>query len=217
MNQILSALTLGAVLLTQSAISAGGGGTQALANAPTASTCAGITGTYTTCFDTVQNPIASPWASSTVDGYTGVQVTSRGAQSSSAGGKGFGILSGVSLPDDQSARMVYAADSGWNVGIIGVCVRMDVYGNGYCFLPGVTASYVLDTGNGTTTPVTGCPGTAAGHTFELSAVGSTLTCKDLTAGTSASGTDSRYGSGTAGFIVDDTGDPTTAITKFGAS
>ena len=96
-----------------------------LATAPASSTCSGITGTYITCFDTVQNPLAFPWTTGTVTGYSSVQVTSSGAQATGAT-HGFAILSGVSLPNDQSARMVFALDSGWNVAISGVCIRTDI-------------------------------------------------------------------------------------------
>jgi hypothetical protein len=96
---------------------------------------------------------------------------------------------------------------------------MDVNGNGYCYLVGLGTAYVLATGNGGSTPVTGCPGnnTRVGHTFELSVVGVTLTCKDLTTGESTSGTDSTYSFGSAGFLVDDSGDGTVAVKKFGAN
>jgi hypothetical protein len=94
---------------------------------------------------------------------------------------------------------------------------MDTAGNGYCYLFGTQIAYVLATGNGGATPVTGCPVRVVGHIYELSAVGVTLTCSDLTTGSSSTGTDSTYAFGNAGFLIDDSGDATMAVKKFGAN
>lgn len=178
--------------------------------------CSGITGTYTTCFDTLQNPLSSPWTTGLTGKYTSVAATTLGALSPS-GGIGFAVLTGVSLPDNQSARFLIDGDSGFDVGISAVCIRMDTSGNGYCYLIGQATAYVLTTGNGGATPVTGCPPRVGGHIYELSAVGVTLTCKDLTAGSSTTGMDSTYRNGSAGFLVDDSHDGTMAVKKFGAN
>lgn len=180
-----------------------------------------ITGshTITNCFVAVQNPIAAPWSSATSTGYVAAKSTGTGAKASNDTGNSIVVYTTGSAANDQESTILYQNSTGstLNGGVTGPCVRMDLSGNAYCWLINQGSVYVITAGSGGATPVTGCPAHFDGDVFQLQVTGTTLTCRDLTAGTSATGTDTTYTTGRVGFLVGDAADNTNQVVKFGGT
>jgi hypothetical protein len=130
---------------------------------------------------------------------------------------GLALHTGVTFTNDQYAQVVFVAHSTAG-GRTGPCVLMSSVGSGYCYSgdDGVIRGYsdaIYDT-----IPVTGCPIPASGDTIKLSTVGSTLTCTDVTKGTSASGPASSgyHQNGMPGVFVDQMNSTVYALTSFNA-
>jgi hypothetical protein len=177
------------------------------------------THTITDCFTTVQDPISTPWTSATASGYVTAKTTGTGAKASDDTNNSIVVYTSGTASNDQEATITYGNSSGtgFNGLYTGPCVHMDTSGNGYCWLVNQGSVYVLTSGSGGSTAVSGCPGRADGHVFQLEIVGTTLTCRDLTAGTSASGTSAAWMTGRIGFLVANASDSTNQVNKFGGT
>jgi hypothetical protein len=133
-------------------------------------------------------------------------------------GTGCAIYTGWTGSNNQTVRIKIDYGVGDDPAVTGPCVRCDTSGNGYLYLIREGKVYVLTGGGGGATPVTGCPGPASGHIFSLQITGTTLTCRDETAGTVQTGTDSTWSTGKPGIIVDQSGGThSTTVLQFGAS
>jgi hypothetical protein len=134
-----------------------------------------------------------------------------------ASGKGIAILAGATFSATQSSQIVIAADPA-DGGATGPIVRGDLSGNGYLWITNINSVIVLNGGAGGATIINTCPTVTIGNTVKLSISGTTLTCLNVTNSTSATGTDSTYASGKAGFLVDQTAaGSTTGINAFVAN
>jgi hypothetical protein len=191
------------------------------AHAPTSGGGGGcsITGTVTDCFTTPIDPLTTPWTANGIcGGYDPVKATGSGAIASVTNGRGCAVYTGWAGSNDHIARIKLDYGVGDDPGVTGPTVRMTTTGNGYLYLIKEGKVYVLTGGGGGGTPITTCPGPAGGHIFSLQISGTTLTCRDETAGTSATGTDSTWSTGKPGFITDQSAaSHTTVVTQFGAS
>lgn len=168
-------------------------------------------------------PLSSNWTSNQNDptDYNATIVQAGGTATLSVPGAGIGMASytGETFSNDQYAQaVVYGGASGDN-NPYGPCVRTDANGNGYCYFPNGQNGQVYILRGGSAVSVTNgvpggspfihyqnCPyigsnGVKAGDTFQISAVGSTITCKDITTGTSHSSIDSTFTSGSPGLFL----------------
>jgi hypothetical protein len=191
-------------------------------HAPTAGGGGGcsITGTVTDCFTTAQNPLTTPWTATSglCGGYDGVKSVGSGAIPDVTNGTGCAIYTSWAGGNDHIVRIKLNYSLGDSAGVTGPCARCDTSGNGYLYLIKEAKVYVLTGGGGGATPVTGCPGPTDGHIFSLQIAGTTLTCRDETAGTSATGTDSTWSAGKPGILVDQNENlHGTTVSQFGAS
>jgi hypothetical protein len=193
-------------------------------HSPSLAYCPGITGSYVDCF-TGSTLLGPPWVSSANLPST-VSGTGAGAHPTDTGQMAVGVYAGGTFGTDQSARVValsYSSGGGGGVRYSGPCVRFDpLTGNGYCWLLGLGSVYKFVNGGGSSTVITGCSthnDPFSADVFELSVVGSTFTCTDVTRGgsTSVTGTDSSYTSGYPSFVIDSGDNNTSIILKFGAS
>jgi hypothetical protein len=190
-------------------------------HAPTAGGGGGcsITGTVTDCFTTPMDPLTTPWTANGIcGGYDPTKATGTGAVPSVTNGFGCAVYTGWSGSNNQTTRIYLNYAVGDDTASTGPAVRLDTSGNGYQYVIKEGKVYVLTAGNGGATPITTCPGPSDGHVFSLQISGTTLTCRDETAGTSATGTDSTWSTGQPGFVIDTSGGShNTVVTKFGAS
>ena len=90
---------------------------------------------------------------------------------------------------------------------------MNAAGNGVCWIADSDKIYVLTAGAGVHS-VVNCPVPASGDTLQLSVVGSTYTCTDVTTGVQASGTDTTYSTGNPGILVDQRPSTSYALAQF---
>jgi hypothetical protein len=95
---------------------------------------------------------------------------------------------------------------------------MSPSGQSYCWV--ADDGDIVEFSNGVwyTTILSTCPVPASGDTIQLSAVGTTITCSDITKGTSANVTDSSYwlAAGDLGILVDQRNSSVYALASFQA-
>ncbi len=114
---------------------------------------------------------------------------------------GWELYTGVAFNNDQYSQVKFVAHSAAGGGT-GPCVRMNANGNSYCYVADNGAIVTFSNGVWYQTILSTCPIPASGDTIQLSAVGTTITCSDITQGTSANVTDSVFGAGSPGIMVD---------------
>lgn len=180
-------------------------------------------GTYTNiiCVNFSADPIGTFFSVATAAGYAGVQGTTTGADSSPTANKGIAIDTLNSYTANQKAAIVMVLGTGGTPGVSGPIVRGDLSGNGYLYIINLGEVHKLIAGAGGTIVVSGCPtsgGGTSGDVFELQVSSTTLTCRDVTLGTSATGSDSSYSTGLPGFLIDSSGGThLDTVARFGAS
>lgn len=160
--------------------------------------------------------LSSNWTNTTeTSDFTGTLVQSSGqAVPSPSGTVGLATYTGAGFTNNQYAQAKILANPASGNNNTGPCVRMDTNGNGYCYfgLPNGQL-WLLQNGDPLYNNVPGtllihwqvCPVPSIGDTIQISAVGTTITCKDVTTGASASVTDSTFSSGNPGIMVDQRG------------
>lgn len=179
-------------------------------------------GTYTNiiCINFNSDPIGTFFTAATVGSYVGVKGTTGGADSSPSNNSGIAIDTLNTYSADQKAAIVSQLGVGGTPGVSGPIVRGDLSGNGYLYIINLGQVYKLTAGSGSLI-VSGCPASGigtSGDVYEIQVVGTTITCRDVTLGTSASGTDASYSGGRPGFLIDSGGGThLNLIPKFGAS
>lgn len=87
---------------------------------------------------------------------------------------------------------------------------------GYCYAADDGAIVAVDDGGVSKTILTTCPVPGSGNTIQISAVGTTITCTDVTTGAHASVTDTAFTGGQAGIVVDTKNSSVYALTAFQA-
>jgi len=118
----------------------------------------------------------------------------------------------VIFASDQYSQVKFVSHT-LNTDSTGPCVRMSAAASGVCWIADSAKIYVLTAGSGVRSVVT-CPLPASGDTLQLSVVGSTYTCTDVTTGLYASGTDTTYFSGSPGILVDQRPSTSYALAQF---
>ena len=155
--------------------------------------------------------LSSDWTSNQNDptDFNATIVQAGGTATLSLPGAGIGMATytGQTFTTDQYADLVVYGGTSGNNDPYGPCVRTDPNGNGYCYFPNGQNGQIYPLkfglpvlngipGNGGAVihyqncPHIGANGVNSGDTFEISIVGLTLTCKDLTTGASNSAIDS---------------------------
>ncbi len=130
---------------------------------------------------------------------------------------GWEIYTGAPFTTDQYSQVKFVNHSTAGGGT-GPCVHMADGGNALCYVADDGEIVTFSNGVWYETTLTGCPVPASGDTIQLSAVGSTITCSDITAGTSANVTDTDYtvGNGNPGMMVDQRNSSVYALSSFQA-
>ncbi len=159
--------------------------------------------------------LSSKWTNTTeTSDFNGTLVQASGkAVPSPAGTVGLATYTGAGFTKDQVSQTTYLPVSPTGNNNTGPCVRTDTAGDGYCYYPQNGQVWALKAGAPILNGVPGtviihwqvCPVAASGDTVQISAVGTTITCKDVTKGTSASVTDSSITTGNPGIMVDQRG------------
>ena len=147
---------------------------------------------------------SSNWADlATVNsGYVLLQQTNGAVVPSVAGQQGMAIYSGASLSNDQSSQLQFVSHVDGSLSSTGPCVRMSPTGDGVCYLADIGELYLLSAGGGIGDINASCPIPASGDVIQLSVVGNTYTCSDLTTGASSVTNNWLYPTGQPAFIVD---------------
>jgi hypothetical protein len=129
---------------------------------------------------------------------------------------GLALYTGASITNDQYAQVTFVTHNsagGWT----GPCVRTNVGAYGYCYLVDDGAIVLFYDGQWYQTLTSSCPVPSSGDTVQISAIGTTITCTDVTKGTHASATDSTYWVGSLpGVMVDTRNYSAYALTSFQA-
>jgi len=148
-------------------------------------------------------PLSSGWAqtTSTNDPLFGPITSSAGTATSGATHHGVAFYTGGSYASDQFSEATIPTLGGYN----GLIVRGSVaYTAGYLWSTSDKAIYNIPNLQSNTSPTfitASCPTVAAGDKIRLTAVGSTITCLDVTTGVSVSATDTTFTSGYAGIAT----------------
>ena len=130
---------------------------------------------------------------------------------------GWEVYTGAPFSANQFSQIVFVAHNSAGGGT-GPCVRMSPAGESYCYIADDGAINEFSNGVWYTTILSTCPVPASGDTIQLSAVGTTITCSDITKGTSANVTDSSYwlAAGDPGIMVDQRNSSVYALASFQA-
>jgi hypothetical protein len=120
-----------------------------------------------------------------------------------SGSEGLAVVGGVTYPADQSAQFTtttfFAPSQGQDTG---PCVHMSTVGSGYCWAVGGAQINLWTNGSfGGEIAFGSCPPVTTGDVVKLSIAGTTLTCADITAGTSFSVSDSTFTTGNPGMLI----------------
>jgi hypothetical protein len=130
---------------------------------------------------------------------------------------GWEVYTGAPFSANQYSQVVFVAHNAAGGGT-GPCVRMSPSGQAYCYV--ADDGDIVEFSNGVwyTTILSTCPVPASGDTIQISAVGTTVTCQDVTKGTSANVTNSDYpyGVGDPGIMVDQRNSSVYALSSFQA-
>ena len=137
--------------------------------------------------------------------------------SGTANSWGWEIYTGAPFAVDQYSQVKFVNHSTAGGGT-GPCVHMSDGGDALCYVADDGAIVTFSNGVWYLTTLSTCPIPASGDTIQLSAVGSTITCSDITAGTSANVTDTDYsvGNGNPGMMVDQRNSSVYALSSFQA-
>jgi hypothetical protein len=175
---------------------------------------------------TAASPVAlsSKWTNNQNDptDYSSTIVQAGGLATLSTNTIGMASYTGETFNNDQYAQVIVSGGKSGDNDPYGPCVRTDTNGNGYCYFPnGANGQIYILKGGSAVTQTNGVPGgtvlihyqhcpfiggtgsqaAAAGDTFKISAHGSTITCSDVTTGTSNSAIDSTFTSGSPGIFI----------------
>jgi MBG domain (YGX type) len=156
--------------------------------------------------------LSASWTNTTSSSYVALAQASGTAVPSVSGKQGLAIYTGVTFTSDQYSQVKFVTHTSLNDST-GPCVRMNAAGSGICWIADSGQIYRLFAGSGTHR-VAYCAIPASGDTLQLSVVGTTYTCTDVTTGVHASGTDSTYSSGNPGILVDQRTATSYALTQF---
>ena len=160
--------------------------------------------------------LSANWTNTTeTSDFNGTLVQASGqAVPSPSGTVGLATYTGAGFTNDQYAQATVQANPSSGNNNTGPCVRMDTKGDAYCYfgLPNGQL-WLLQNGDPLYNNVPGtilihwqvCPVPAVGDTIQISAVGTTITCTDVTKGTSASVNDSTLSTGNPGMMIDQRG------------
>ncbi|MCU1322685.1 MAG: Ig family protein, partial [Acidobacteriaceae bacterium] len=135
-------------------------------------------------------------------GYGALIQTGSAVQPASQGSQGLAIYTGITFTPDQCAQVTVTSQL---QGVTGPAVLMDATGSGYFwFITSPSTVYKISNGAGIGGTPVSCPIPAVGDRIQLSyaAATHTLTCADLTKGTSASAVDYTFDHGSPGVLVD---------------
>jgi hypothetical protein len=162
--------------------------------------------------------LSSNWTdlANTNPGYVLLQQANSAAVPSVAGAQGMAIYTGATFTNDQYSQINFVSQVASSGSSTGPCVHMSGTGNGVCYLADIGLLYLLTGGGGAGDINSSCPIPANGDTIQLSVVGTTYTCTDLTTGASSSTTDSTYTSGNPAILVDQRPSTTYALAQFQA-
>ncbi len=182
----------------------------AFAGAGYADTCSGSTSSSSPTTSAVfsdafsgTGPLNPGWAqtTSTNDALFGPITSAAGTATSGATHHGVAFYTGGSYAFDQFSEATIPTTGGYN----GLIVRGNVaYTAGYLWSTSDKAIYNIPHLQNNTAPTfitASCPTVAAGDKIRLTAVGSTITCLDVTTGVSASATDTSFTSGYVGIAT----------------
>jgi hypothetical protein len=162
-------------------------------------------------------PLSSNWTSTTAanQGYVPIQQASGEATLSTPGQQGLAIYTGATFSADQYSQVKFVTHLAVGSST-GPCVRMSVAGDGVCYLADTGHIYLLAAGGGVAPIGSPCPIPSSGDTIQLSVVGTTYTCTDVTTGASASGSDGTVSSGSPAILVDQRPSTAYALMQFQA-
>jgi hypothetical protein len=152
----------------------------------------------------------------TNSGYVPLQQNNGVAIPSVAGQQGMAIYTAATFPNDQYSQVKFLSPGASTGSSTGTCVHMSATGDGVCYLADIGLLYLLSGGNGAGDINSSCPIPASGDTIQLSVVGTTYTCSDLTTGASSSTTNSVFPSGSPAILVDQRPSTSYALAQFQA-
>ncbi len=160
-------------------------------------------------------PLSSNWTSTTApgQGYVPLQQAAGQVVPSTPAQQGLAIYTGAIFTNDQYSQVKFVAHLVVG-GSTGPCVRMSLAGDGVCYLADFGQIYLLVAGGGVAPIVSGCPIPSSGDTIQLSVLGTTYTCTDVTTGASASGNDSTVTTGSPAILVDQRSSTAYALAQF---
>jgi hypothetical protein len=132
------------------------------------------------------------------------------------GGSGYAVCTGGGALSNDQTMTSSVAGAITDTGGDWVAIRMSNSGGGTGYFWNVAVGFInkLSGGSYVGTITTSCPIIPTGHTFTFQAVGTSITCKDVTAGTSFSVSDSSYSSGYAGISLNHGSGSTDAFGPF---
>lgn len=156
--------------------------------------------------------LSANWTNTTSSAYVSLIQASGTVVPSVSAKQGLAIYTGLAFTNDQYSQVKFVSHTS-NTDSTGPCVRMSAAASGVCWIADSAKIYVLTAGSGVRSVVT-CPLPASGDTLQLSVVGSTYTCTDVTTGLYASGTDTTYSSGSPGILVDQRPSISYALAQF---
>jgi sugar lactone lactonase YvrE len=177
----------------------------------------GIGGHLVRDYFTGSGALSSSWTNTaaTAETYVPAAQVSGTAVPSVSGQRSLATYTGTTFAADQYAQAAFVTHSSAG-GSTGPCVHMSTTGNGYCYLGDWGIVYLLTNGTGSNGVISGCPIPASGDTIQLSVVGTTFTCTDVTTGAHASATDSTYAPGNPGMLLDQRNSTIYALAHFQA-
>jgi hypothetical protein len=156
--------------------------------------------------------LSADWTNTTSSAYVSLIQASGTVVPSVSAKQGLAIYSGLAFTNDQYSQVKFVSHTS-STDSTGPCVRMSAAASGVCWIADSAKIYVLTAGSGVRSVVT-CPLPASGDTLQLSVVGSTYTCTDVTSGLYATGTDTTYTSGSPGILVDQRPSTSYALAQF---
>jgi Bacterial Ig-like domain (group 3)/Chitobiase/beta-hexosaminidase C-terminal domain/Bacterial Ig-like domain (group 2) len=168
--------------------------------------------------------LSSNWTNNKNDptDYSSTVVQAGGLATLSAETIGMASYTGQTFSNDQYAQVVVHGGKSGDNDPYGPCVRTDTNGDGYCYFPnGANGQIYILKGGAAVAQDNGIPGGSPlihyqecpyiggtgskaannGDTFQISAHGSTITCTDVTTGTSESAIDTTFASGSPGMFI----------------
>ena len=162
-------------------------------------------------------PLSSNWTNTTApnQGYVPIHQASGEAILATPGHQGLAIYTGANFTNDHYSQVKFLTHLATSSST-GPCVRMNVAGDGVCYLADTGHIYLLLAGGGVFPIGSPCPIPSSGDTIQLSVVGTTYTCADITTGASASGSDSTISTGSPAILIDERPSTAYALTQFQA-